>query len=364
MSTRIYPPARRIRLGPIVLAVTIACAIAWVAMERRPRKWAPVHISNVGGDTMGGTWSVKFIRLRPGTTVRTLQSSTDARLAALEADLTTYTHDSPVSRFNRHRGTEWFDVPQDLADVVAGAQSVSEKTKGSFDITVAPLVNLWGFGPEPAGLRSGRVPVDDAIAAARAHVGYQKLHVRSNPPALRKDDPELAIDLSAIGKGYAAGQLAADLDAMGVTDYLIAVGGELRAKGVGPDGRPWPAGIEVPAPDTRRILRTLELRDAGLSTSGDYRNFVEVAGQRFSHEIDPRTGRPITGNLASVSVVHPDSAYADAMATGLMVLGADEGYALAQRLHLAALFVIRGEGQFETRATPEFERLTVSNPVR
>jgi thiamine biosynthesis lipoprotein len=149
-----------------------------------------------------------------------------------------------------------------------------------------------------------------------------------------------------------------------VTNVLVAVGGELRASGLTPDGRPWPVGIEVPAPDTRRILRTLELRDAGLSTSGDYRNFVEVAGQRFSHEIDPRTGRPITGNLASVSVVHPDSAYADAMATGLMVLGPDEGYALAQRLHLAVLFVLRGDGRFETRATPKFERLTVANPVR
>jgi thiamine biosynthesis lipoprotein len=213
-------------------------------------------------------------------------------------------------------------------------------------------------------VRTGNVPSDEAIAAARLHVDYRKLHARASPPALRKDDPELEIDLGAIGKGYAAGELAADLDARGVTDYLIAVGGELRAKGLGPEGRPWPVGIEVPAPDTRRVLRTLELRDAGLSTSGDYRNFIELAGQRFSHEIDPRTGRPVTGKLASVSVVHADSAYADAMATGLMVLGPDEGYALAQRLRLAVLFVLRGDGRFDIRATPEFERLTVSNPVR
>src|SRR5439155_17900456 len=148
--------------------------------------------------------------------------------------------------------------------------------------------------------------------------------------------------------------------AQGATDYLITIGGEVRAKGVSNLNRPWHVGIEVPTPDTRRILRQIDLHDTACSTSGDYRNFFDVAGQRFSHEIDPHTGRPAANAPASVSVVHPDSDYADAMATALMVLGSDEGYELAKRQNLAALFVIRGENEFHFRATPEFEKLTLN----
>jgi thiamine biosynthesis lipoprotein len=356
MSTRVLPPARRLRVAPLLLFAIVAAAVAWVAL--RPTAPSDEQIT-IGGNTMGGTWSVKLRRLPPDMASAELQSRLQVRLISLEGAMTTYTHASPVTRFNECRGTDWFDVPRELADVVAAAQEVSQQTGGVFDVTVSPLVNLWGFGPESRGVRKGEIPSDTAIAAARTHVGYAKLHVRANPPALRKDDPDLAIDLSAIGKGYAAGKLAADLDALNVSDYLIAVGGELRAKGSSaPQHGGWPVGIEVPTPDTRRILQSIDLRDAGLSTSGDYRNFVDLAGRRYSHEIDPRTGRPVTGDLASVSVVHPDSACADAMATALFVLGPDEGYALATRLDVAALFVTRGHDAFATRATPAYRRLT------
>ena len=190
-------------------------------------------------------------------------------------------------------------------------------------------------------------------------MGYRRLHVRLAPPALRKDIADLHIDLSAIAKGYAAGRLAGALDAQNVTDYLVVVGGEVRAKGVSDLGRPWHVGIEVPTPDTRRILRQVELRDCGISTSGDYRNYFDIGGQRFSHEIDPHTGRPVVGAPASVSVVHTDPAYADAMATAMMVLGPAEGEELARRLKVAVLFVTRAESGFELKATPEFERLMV-----
>jgi thiamine biosynthesis lipoprotein len=362
MSTRIIPPTRRLRLAPILLVAVIVASLALV-VNRPLYPTAVEEEVTIGGNTMGGTWSVKLDwppkKVPPGD----IQSILQRHLDDINAALTTYDETSPLRRFNAYRDTDWFPVPPHVVATVLTAERVSEQTGGAFDITVAPLVDLWGFGPQERGVRLGEIPGDAAIAAARGHVDFRKLHARSDPPALRKDDPDLKIDLSAVGKGYAAGVLGERLDLRGGR-YLIAVGGELRAKGLGPDGHPWRVGIEVPAPDTRRILRTLELRDAGLSTSGDYRNFVEIAGRRFSHEIDPRTGRPVTGNLASVSVVHPDSAYADAMATGLMVLGPDEGYALAQRLHLAALFVLRGAGRFDTRATPEFERLTVSNPLR
>jgi thiamine biosynthesis lipoprotein len=361
MSTRLIPPTRRLRLAPVVLIAAVAGAVAWVAV--RPASPGDDTIT-VGGNTMGGTWSVKLRHRPPDVSRYVIHSWLQGQLDDIEAALTTYDETSPVRRFNAHRGTDWFPVPQRVVEVVLEAERVSRETDGAFDITVAPLVNLWGFGPSRSGVRVGGVPSDAEVAAARSHVDYRKLHARTTPPALRKDDPELEIDLSATGKGHAAKYLASNLEFRGFTDCLVAVGGELRAKGAAADGQPWPVGIEVPTPDTRRVLLTLPLRDTALSTSGDYRNFVDLAGQRFSHEIDPRTGRPVTGPLASVSVVHPDSAYADAMATALMVLGPIDGFNLARQLHLSALFVLRGEGQFETRATPEFDRLAAPAPAR
>lgn len=297
------------------------------------------------GNTMGGTWSVKTIDIdRPG-----LDRELQAILDQLESTLSTWRADSEVSRFNSSRSTDWFPVSPQLVELVQIAADVNRDTAGAFDITVAPLVNLWGFGP------TGRIespPSDKQIAAARSHVGASKLTLRAAPPALRKSDPLLQIDLSAIAKGYAADQLAAHLDRQGVKDYLVTVGGENRAK-----GRPWRIGIETPTPDVLRIIDTLDLRDAAISTSGDYRNFIEITGQRVSHQIDPRTGRSVTHSLASVTVIDPSGTRADALATGLFVLGPEEGYATAKRLKLPAMFIERNEGKFTIRRTSQFKAM-------
>jgi thiamine biosynthesis lipoprotein len=303
-----------------------------------------------GGNTMGGTWSVKFAPPFPQQREK-LYADVQSLLDRLEAQMSTYRPGSEVTRFNRNRSTDWIAVPRELAEVVATAQRVSQESNGAFDVTVAPLVNLWGFGPERAGVQAAQIPSDARIAAAKARVDYRRLHVRQDPPALRKDDPELAIDLSAIAKGDAANRVAALLDARGFTDHLIAIGGELRGRGASSGESAWPVGIEVPTPDVRRVLRRVDLHNASLSTSGNYRNFVELAGQRFGHEIDPKTGRPVNHALASVSVLHSDGAYADAMATALFVLGPDAGYELAKRMNLSTLFITRGDGEFVTRGT-------------
>lgn len=360
MTTRVYPPLRRVRFAPILLVAAIAGAVAWVAL--RPTL-PPDEDITLGGNTMGGTWSVKLRRAPRNWSGETVQSMLQGHLDKIDGALTTYDDASPVCRFNEQRTGGWFPIPRELAEAVVAAEKVSQETDGAFDITVAPLVNLWGFGPLRRGLRAGDVPSDASIAAARAHVDFRKLHARTQPPALRKEDVEIEIDLSAIGKGYAAEQIAQDLDSMGAKDYLIAIGGELRARGEARGGRPWRVGIEVPTPDVRRILQSLPLRMAGLSTSGDYRNFVDIAGRRYSHEIDPRTGRPVAGNLASVSVVDLDSARADAVATALFVLGPDDGFALASRLDVAALFVIREHDAFTMRPTPVYQRLTAQPPI-
>lgn len=358
------------RLMPILLVAMVAGAVAWVVLRpKQPPPPTDAQLIAIGGNTMGGTWSLKLPTLPPSQSAEQLTTACQSLLDRLEAEMSTYRLDSAINRFNRFANTDWFPVSPDLAAIVTTAQHVSEQTDGAFDITIAPCVNLWGFGPEPIGLRAGKIPSDEEVERAASHVNYKHLHVQLTPPALRKDDPALRIDLSAIAKGYAANELAKVLDGLGARDYLIAIGGELRAKGLSSLDRPWHVGIEVPTPDTRRILRQIELRDAGVSTSGDYRNFFDVVGRRFSHELDPRTGRPVVEAPACVSVVHPDSAYADAMATALMVLGPTDGYARARQLHLAAIFVTRGQGAFDLRATPEFQTHfapapPASSPVR
>lgn len=271
--------------------------------------------------------------------------------------MSTYRADSDLSRFNRLRSTDWIPVADDVARLAGIARGVSEQTGGAFDVTVGPLVNLWGFGPgqPPGGF--GTIPTDAMIESARRHVGYRLLDSRAAPPALRKSDPLVYADFSGIAKGYAAELVGRRLEELGARDYLVAVGGEMRARGLSHRGRPWRVGIETPTPGTRRVLYEVELRDGSLSTSGDYRNFFDHGGRRYCHEIDPATGRPVERPPASVSVADASGAYADAMATALMVLGPEKGYALAERRGLAALFVMRQSDHFEAKATPRFAQI-------
>jgi thiamine biosynthesis lipoprotein len=340
-----------------ILPAGLLVALSGAAMLRAPSPPnAEPPPTSFSGFTMGCTWSVKLAR----PPAADLQSSIQSLLDRLNAQMSNYLPDSDLSRFNACPSTDWQPAPPDLANVVAQSLQISAQTHGAFDITVAPLVNLWGFGPQPAGLRLGHVPTDTEIAAACAHVNYQHLHARPNPPALKKDDPALQIDLGGIAKGYAADAVAAHLDSLGIADYLVTIGGEVKAKGLSPSGRPWQIGIETPTPDVRRVLLTLPLRDLALSTSGDYRNFFTVNGRRYCHEINPLTGRPIDPDTspASVSVAHPSATYADAYATALIVLGPNEGHALANKLHLRAIFILRARDHFDSRPTPEFQLLT------
>ncbi len=226
---------------------------------------------------------------------------------------------------------------------------------GVFDVTVGPLVNLWGFGPQ-RGL--DRIPEPQALAAARERVDYRLLALRDDPPALRKARPDLTIDLSAIAKGYGVDEIAGLLESVEVTDYLVDIGGELRARGVNDQGEVWRIGIEQPRADGRQVERIIGLRDTAMATSGDYRNFFEIDGRRYSHIIDPRTGWPVAHRLASVSVLHPSAMTADGWATGLLALGPESALALADREQLAVLLIVISDDGFETRATAAFSAAT------
>lgn len=346
---------RRTLIISAILAA-IAGVVALVLFLPRGDPSSSASIDALGGSAMGSTWTVRLGQPVDPVTAGRLTGEIQTILQRIDDEMSTWKASSDLSRFNSQHTTDWIQVPAELAAIVDESRRVSEQTIGAFDITVAPLVNLWGFGGRPPAARVRRVPDDAAIAAAKAHVGYRLLEVRLQPPALRKLDPELAIDLSAIAQGYASDQVAAYLERANILDYLVDCG-EIRARGNSPRGTPWRVGIQTPAPDTLRTLSGVELRNLSLATSGDYKNFFEQGGQRYSHEIDPRTGRPITHNLASVTVLHSSAAYADATATALIVLGPDAGFATAERLGLSAMFVIRGEGRYETKLTTAFPKL-------
>jgi thiamine biosynthesis lipoprotein len=238
--------------------------------------------------------------------------------------------------------------------VLAHALEVAGDTGGAYDPTVGPLVDLWGFGPAP---RRHTRPPADAIAAARARTGWARLTLDARGRRARQPGG-VSVDLSSIAKGFAVDEVAAYLRRLGVTSYLVEIGGELRGHGTKPDGTPWWVALErppaLPGAGSGAGDLIVALHGLSVATSGDYRRFFEDGGQCYSHTIDPRTGCPVEHGLASVTVLHPECMIADALATALMVLGAAAGLAYARRCGLMALFVDRGARGVEERMTPSF----------
>ena len=281
-----------------------------------------------------------------------LRDAIGAQLASLNALMSTYDPLSELSRFNALASSDWFHVSRDTATVFRRAREISEATGGAFDVTVGPLVDAWGFGP--AG-PSPIPPSDAEIERLLATVDFTQIEIDEAVPAIRKTSGDVRSDLSAVAKGYAVDRLADLLDAEGQDAYLIEIGGEIRTRGHRADGRSWRVGIERPTDGPSSLQRVIELGDAAMATSGDYRNYIERDGVRLSHTIDPRTGRPVTHALASVSVIDSLCVRADALATALEVLGPDDAYALAAERGWAALLIIREDaGTYREQSTPAF----------
>jgi len=330
--------------GLLVIGMTGGCT-------EHPDPPAPAVIS---GRTMGTNYLVKIARSPDNLSLPKLQRAIDEVLEQINDAMSTYRTMSEISRFNRSPSTDWFAVSPATAVVVAAAQQISRESGGAFDVTVGPLVNLWGFGP---GANQRQVPSVEKIAQALAGSGFQNLQVREAPPALRKRTGKLVIDLSAIAKGYAVDRIAALLEDFSINDFLVEIGGEIITRGAKADGSAWTVGIELPDDELRTVQEVLALSNSALATSGDYRNFFEQDGKRYSHTINPRTGRPVTHQLASVTVVADSCMLADGWATALMVLGPEQGYAYALLHDLDCLFVSRVAEGFSRRPTPAFARL-------
>ncbi|MCH2170566.1 FAD:protein FMN transferase [Myxococcota bacterium] len=310
------------------------------------------------GRSMGTTWSVKIaVADLPRSAQEKIAKAVETRLNEVDQRMSTWKPDSELSRFNRAPEGHPFRVSTITLQVFELAQQVSEHSHGAFDVTVGPAVDAWGFGPQA---RDAPAPSLEASLALRRHMGFQHLRVDATHSSLEKLIPGMSCDLSAIAKGFAVDQVAEELSRRGQNDFLVELGGELRASGRHLDGSAWRVGVERPDPGRRLVHQIIELEDLAMATSGDYRNFREIDGRRVSHTIDPRTARPIEHPLASVTVVDRTAAEADAWATALNVLGAKAGYALAIERDMRALFIVHDAQGFRSFTTPRFEPLLAS----
>ncbi|MEZ6130457.1 MAG: FAD:protein FMN transferase [Planctomycetaceae bacterium] len=286
----------------------------------------------IEGSTMGTGYSI-VIDTPAGNAIdpEKLKAKIEARLVQINDQMSTWDPKSEISRFNQSESTDWFDVSPEFASVVTEARRVHELSAGAFDPTLAPLINLWGFGDD----RPQTIPDDAAIAEAKQSVGMQHLSVRSEPPALKKAIPELQLNLSAIAKGYGVDAIAELLIAEGLPAFIVDIGGEDRAGKAKASGDAWKLGVESPLGGLNRVLPLTEM---SIATSGDYRNFFQVDGVTYSHAIDPNTGRPVKNPPASVSVLHESCMTADAWATTMMIVGPEEGTTLASQNNLSVFF--------------------------
>ena len=319
------------------------------------RSFADAPVFEFGGPTMGSSYTAKIA----GTPLSTAgqaaaREAVHAALEAVNLAMSAHRPESELSRFNAHASSSPYALSADTFAVFALAGQVSTATGGAFDITVAPVVDAWGFGPR------GEKRVVDAVevSALEARIGYSMLALDAAAGTVAKARPDVRADLSGIAKGYGVDRAALALDALGIGNYMVEAGGEVRTRGHNAEGRPWQIAIERPDAVPQRPHFIVPLAGRSIATSGDYRIYFERDGQRYCHEIDPATGRPIRNGLASVSVVADDCGYADAMATALIVRGADAGCALAEELRLAACFIVReAGGRFTERQTTAFAAL-------
>lgn len=314
------------------------------------------RLFTIQGNTMGTTYSVKMVKdehIASEKKFAAIAQRVERVLKNVNQQMSTYIDNSEISQFNQSRSTDWFTVSSDLAIVIEHAIRISVKSKGAFDVTVGPLVNLWGFGPDARPLR---IPPQNEIVQKKKSIGYQNLSVRHSPPTIRKSIPEIYCDLSAIAKGFGVDKVAEYLDSQHIVNYLVEIGGEIRAKGVSHKNVRWKIGVSTPDQHID-IQKVIAISNCSVATSGDYWNYFEENGVRYSHTIDPRTGWPIRHKLASVTVIHDSCMIADAFATAIDVLGPNDGYDLAMREELPVYIIVKNENGFVEKMTPKFKAL-------
>jgi len=307
------------------------------------------------GSAMGTTFKVLLVEPPDTLAATELEADIVASLGGVDDLASTWRDDSELSRFNANPSLDWIVASAKFCNVLDQALAVSRETGGAFDVTVGPLVNLWGFGPDGQILEP---PSDEAIDAAMQNVGFDKIETDCDERLIRKTLPTLYVDLSGWAKGYAVDEVVRLLDTNGLENYLVEIGGEVRVSGHNSENHMWAIAIEAPSTSERVPYAVLRITDTSVATSGDYRNYFAHDGQNYSHTIDTRTGRPVTHDLAAVTVLNPSTAYADAMATALLVLGPEAGPSLATKLGIAGYFLVRNQTGIREITTPVFDQLS------
>ena len=329
-------------LQPVIVAALAAALTGCLFQDK---------VESFGGPTMGSTYSVKYVAGDQAANKAQLQRDTESILAEIDKQMSTYRSDSDIEVFNALPAGECMAMPSGVRELVVAGQRLSEESDGALDLTIEPLLNLWGFGPQGRG---ERVPSAEEIARVRQDVGQQHLRVEGEQLCKVR---AVQVDFNSIAAGYAVDHVAETLEASGISSYLVEITGELKARGRKPDGAPWRIAIEAPHDDERVAQRIIKLDGYAVSTSGDYRNYFERDGKRYSHTLDPQTGVPIDHHLAAVTVVDPSTLRADGLSTVLMVLGPERGLAYAAERKIAAFFVIREGQKFVSRSTEAFDDL-------
>jgi thiamine biosynthesis lipoprotein len=319
-----------------------------IAVLYRLSSFNPELVS-FSGPTMGTTYTVKFYTTPDVDNSRKLKDDVDAVLVKVNKLMSTYDPTSELSEFNKLSAGSALEVSNDMAYVIDKALLISQMSQGAYDVTVGPLVNLWGFGP---GKREDKVPNQAAIDEAKLRVGYQYLGLDGH---ILKKAKDIYVDLSSIAKGYGVDEVARVLRENGINSYLVEVGGEIVSKGLKEDGSPWKIAIESPAGGHEIAERIVSLVDVAIATSGDYRNYFEKNGVRYSHTINPITGRPITHRLVSVTVIDKTTTMADGLATAITVLGPEKGLKFAQENGIAAYLLVKTDFGFEERPSEAFQ---------
>ena len=296
------------------------------------------EVVKISGSKFGTSYHITIVADQPAPA--DLAEQIDAALDVVDLSMSTYKSESELSLFNRLPATETVAASPELWTVLQTSRQVWQQSAGAFDPTVGPLVDLWGFGPQ---MTNDRIPSDDEIAKALASIGYQYLVLNSDEQTISKALP-LRLDLSAVAKGYAVDQVADLLEMLALPDYLVEVGGEMRVSGLNPKGQPWRIAIETPDA-MGQVDNIIALESAAIATSGDYRNYFEKDGKRYSHSIDPRTGRPIEHRLASVTVVADRCIDADAWATAFLVMGDEAALEIANQQSIAVYMLVKAKAK-------------------
>lgn len=335
-----------------LVAIAVACSLA--ACKKDP------EVITLSGKTMGTTYHVKYID--DGSMNENAQKTheqIEIILKDVNAKMSTYIKDSELSKFNQNTQINTpIEISHDFAKVLEEAIRLNKLTDGALDVTVGPVVNLWGFGPEK---RPERQPTTEQLAERQSWVGIDKitLDTTGKTPTLSKAVPQVYIDLSSIAKGFGVDQVAEKLEQLNAQNYMVEIGGEIRAKGQNIEGKPWQIAIEKPSmTGERAVENVIGLNNMAMATSGDYRIYFEENGKRFAHEIDPKTGYPIQHHLASITVLAPTSMTADGLSTGLFVLGEDKALEVAEKNDLAIYLIIKTDNGFETKMSSAFKKLT------